>query len=309
MKIKSVAKSPLLPAGVSAPRTPLATDSVGLNVLSLLYKAKPTQEALTKGVNAIKNAINGLAAADIVETPYTGEKPASVARSDLPKASQKPPDAESSSSELFDDSDNETYQHRSNYLRSDSKDGKELTNRSDQQLDVLQGATQMRENEEAPLSNSIFLPALTTGGYWSGSESGPEDEEAVMLDRRKNRRGQRARQAIWEQKYGKKAKHLQTSDRHDRSAGWDPKKGAILQQHDKTGRSQQKTRDNWDRKRSSRPKDTKDHLDNSSAKQSNASTQRSKDNEGKVHPSWEAAKKAKEAKQTAQFTGNKITFD
>jgi hypothetical protein len=34
-----------------------------------------------------------------------------------------------------------------------------------------------------------------------------------------------------------------------------------------------------------------------------------KDDAGTLHPSWEAAKKAKEAKQTAAFQGKKVVFE
>ena len=34
-----------------------------------------------------------------------------------------------------------------------------------------------------------------------------------------------------------------------------------------------------------------------------------KDDVGVLHPSWQAAKKAKEAKKTATFQGKKVTFD
>jgi hypothetical protein len=34
-----------------------------------------------------------------------------------------------------------------------------------------------------------------------------------------------------------------------------------------------------------------------------------KDDVGVLHPSWQAAKKAKEAKKTATFQGKRVTFD
>jgi len=34
-----------------------------------------------------------------------------------------------------------------------------------------------------------------------------------------------------------------------------------------------------------------------------------KDDAGPLHPSWEAAKKAKEAKQMASFQGKKVVFE
>ncbi|RDA84306.1 hypothetical protein CP532_4804 [Ophiocordyceps camponoti-leonardi (nom. inval.)] len=67
------------------------------------------------------------------------------------------------------------------------------------------------------------LPSLM-GGYVSGSESASDIDEAKP----KPRRGQRARQAIWEKKYGSSAKHLQKPSRKDeRDAGWDMRRGAV----------------------------------------------------------------------------------
>ncbi len=66
------------------------------------------------------------------------------------------------------------------------------------------------------MGNSAFLPSLM-GGYISGSESASDIDVAPPT--RKNRRGQRARQAIWEKKYGEKAKHHQKA-KDTRNSGW-----------------------------------------------------------------------------------------
>ncbi|KAI0251998.1 Bud-site selection protein [Lactifluus subvellereus] len=68
---------------------------------------------------------------------------------------------------------------------------------------------------------SVFLPTLSNGFIPGGSDTDWSDAEANVADgMRKNRRGQRARRAIWEKKYGKGAKHLQKRDEsgatHDR---------------------------------------------------------------------------------------------
>ncbi|KZS90440.1 Bud-site selection protein [Sistotremastrum niveocremeum HHB9708] len=58
-------------------------------------------------------------------------------------------------------------------------------------------------------TQSTFLPSLSTGfirGSSSDGEAFSGDEDAVAP--RKNRRGQRARKAIWEKKYGKNANHV-----------------------------------------------------------------------------------------------------
>jgi len=58
-------------------------------------------------------------------------------------------------------------------------------------------------------TESVFLPTLSNGFIPGGSNTDWSDGEARAADFvRKNRRGQRARRAIWEKKYGKAAKHL-----------------------------------------------------------------------------------------------------
>jgi hypothetical protein len=148
---------------------------------------------------------------------------------------------------------------------------------------------------------SAFVPSLTMGGYWSGSESEAEDFEDGPP--KKNRRGQRARQAIAEKKFGKSAKHLQNQEnpgKNDRNAGWDAKRGAT----DRTGprgargaprggRFERPGHDRGVRNDAAEPPKKKH-----------------RDDEGSLHPSWAAAKKAKEAKKvTAVFEGKKISFD
>nr|GAT60323.1 predicted protein [Mycena chlorophos] len=55
-------------------------------------------------------------------------------------------------------------------------------------------------------TQSQFLPSLSVGYIRGGSSSEDDDIEDVE-PQRKNRRGQRARQAIWEKKYGRGANH------------------------------------------------------------------------------------------------------
>ena len=162
-------------------------------------------------------------------------------------------------------------------------------------------------SHKARVNQSTFLPSLTLGGYVSGSESGSDDDLDVNPIR-KNRRGQRARQAIWEQKYGNRAKHLQSQKRKskegDRNHGWDPKKGAI-----DSGVNTSRKR----RTRDTRQFTNANAIEVSSSRnlQSNDNRrQRKEANDRPVHPSWEAKKRAKDGQsQTAAFQGKKITFD
>lgn len=87
-----------------------------------------------------------------------------------------------------------------------------------------------KEKKETKRPDTSFLPSLTMGGYWSGSESGAEDMGDIDIAPRKNRRGQRARQQIAEKKFGSNAKHLQNgkqaAGKGGRDDGWDMKRGA-----------------------------------------------------------------------------------
>ncbi|KAK8143653.1 hypothetical protein G3M48_006940 [Beauveria asiatica] len=147
-------------------------------------------------------------------------------------------------------------------------------------------------------TDSMFLPSLM-GGYVSGSESASDVDVAPP----KKRRGQQARRAIWAQKYGSRAKHLQDAAKNKggRDDGWDMKRGAVDAGDSRTpwkkgvknpfssgggggGGQQQETR---------RP----------------PPPPKKRDDQGPLHPSWEARKKAKESQKAASFAGSKVVFD
>jgi hypothetical protein len=143
------------------------------------------------------------------------------------------------------------------------------------------------------------------GGYYSGSESEDDTEQyhgPALPKERKNRRGQRARQQIAELKYGKGAKHIGKKPTQDeRSSGWDAKRGAV----GRDGHSQ----DGF-RKRKIVQKPAEDHSAARTNRTSKTAKSKSMDDQGPLHPSWEAAKKRKMQDQTqASFQGKKITFD
>lgn len=152
-----------------------------------------------------------------------------------------------------------------------------------------------------PSKKSSFIPSLTMAGYVSGSGSDIDDD--IDVGPKKNRRGQRARQQIWEKKFGSKAKHLQ---RQGRKEGWDPKRGAV----DVSGGRSTRSRYGGEARLSP------DYTLGGNGDQRKASMgaemkkQKRKDDMGPIHPSWEAAKKAKEKKDApVAFKGKKIAFD
>lgn len=146
--------------------------------------------------------------------------------------------------------------------------------------------------------DSTFLPTLM-GGYISGSESASDIDVAPP----KKRLGQRSRQAIWEKKFGVRAKHLRKEKQNGgRDAGWDMKRGAVEA-------GDQGHRGPW-KKGITNP--MAHSRSNQGPQQQDTARKEPKpskrDDEGVLHPSWQAAKKAKEQKST-QFSGQKIVFD
>ncbi|KAF1970031.1 Bud-site selection protein [Bimuria novae-zelandiae CBS 107.79] len=146
----------------------------------------------------------------------------------------------------------------------------------------------------APTKGSTFLPALSHPTYISGSESDASDVDAEV-GQRKNRRGQRARQKIWEQKFKDKAKHVL---KQERDHGWDAKRGAVGERGGRGGRGGRRGMVGRGPDKSGAneiplgpPKKTK------------------RDDAGALHPSWQAAKAAKEKKMDIKPMGKKVVFD
>ncbi|KAL7970343.1 Bud-site selection protein, partial [Trichoderma sp. SZMC 28014] len=153
--------------------------------------------------------------------------------------------------------------------------------------------------------DSTFLPTLM-GGYISGSESASDIDAPP-----KKRRGQRARQAIWEKKYGAKAKHLQKEAANGGwDSGWDMKRGAVGPEDQ--GRKPWKKGGRASAGAGGRGGYSQGRERGANAHQESRPAPPpkpvKKDNEGPLHPSWEARKKAKEQQKGAAFAGSKIVF-
>ena len=151
--------------------------------------------------------------------------------------------------------------------------------------------------------STTFLPSLMMGGYWSGSESAPEDE-AEDHQTRKNRMGQQARRQLWEKRFGRNANHLK---KENRDQGWDPRKGAIGSNdrgdHGRSGG----TGSNRSGFQGNRSVGAGSGANSDPVKA--RAGRKAAPVEGALHPSWEAAKKAKEAKKIPAFQGKKVLFD
>lgn len=183
---------------------------------------------------------------------------------------------------------------------------------SDEETIPLKPARTARSSITVPKATT-FLPSLAMGGYWSGSEpmSDEEGENAAMIETRKNRKGQQARRALWEKKFGKNANHIKKQEQ-SRDHGWDARRGASgnddrgQRGRGRGGKTRGKVSGLLPRQggESGRPKHS------SGANSDPVGLRKAKPSaEGPLHPSWEAAKKAKELKKAAAFQGKKVVFD
>jgi len=163
--------------------------------------------------------------------------------------------------------------------------------------------------------STTFLPSLAMGGYWSGSEEGSNDAESDVseIQARKNRRGQQARRALWEKKFGKNANHVK-KQANSRDQGWDSRKGASG--GDERGRRGRGRGASGRGRRTIVCTERGGGNGNRPVVKTGANSdpvgQKRKmkgSAEGPLHPSWEAAKKAKEQKKAVAFQGKKVVFN
>ncbi|KAK9362766.1 Bud-site selection protein [Lipomyces starkeyi] len=139
-------------------------------------------------------------------------------------------------------------------------------------------------------AKTIVLPSLNVG-YISPSES---DDDLYFEERngkkspptqRKNRRGQRARQKIWEQKYGKNAAHLKKKEQ---------------EQAEKEERKQSRRRERL----AQRGQQAVDKVTDSAFKDQKSEHQAVENKP--LHPSWEARQ---QKNKHIDFKGKKIVFE
>ncbi|KIP05392.1 hypothetical protein PHLGIDRAFT_128949 [Phlebiopsis gigantea 11061_1 CR5-6] len=144
---------------------------------------------------------------------------------------------------------------------------------------------------------STFLPSLSVGFTRGDSDASDiDDGEAAKADPRKNRRGQRARRAIWEKKYGRNANHVKSQIAEGNKDARPPSK-----------RPASKTQSNARPRPQGRPfQQSEPPIHPSVPIRPSARQMEDKP----IHPSWEAKRKLKE-KQSAGIIpaqGKKIVF-
>ncbi|KAL9126750.1 MAG: hypothetical protein Q9217_004240 [Psora testacea] len=165
-------------------------------------------------------------------------------------------------------------------------------------------ATRQKNVTSATVKSTIFLPTLSMGGYWSGSEPNSNEEVhdgAGNTPARKNRRGQRARHRIAEMKYKENANHLK-KQAQDRDIGWD----ARVRDQKRRGKGRGSF---MNRSRSGMAKRGARGPMSSGANSEPVKPKLKSITDGHLHPSWEAAKRAKEQKASMAFQGKKMVFD
>ncbi|ODV71407.1 Bud22p [Cyberlindnera jadinii NRRL Y-1542] len=141
----------------------------------------------------------------------------------------------------------------------------------------------------------IKLPELQYG-YISGSDDEDIDEDEVVKNAtqpKKNRRGQRARQKIWEQKYGRGAKHIQKE-----------KEKVRLEREQKQREYEERVA-----KRAAKAAITgSNSTPLGERKNATTGSEVEPKQEKELHPSWIAKKKQEEALKNVKFSGKKIVF-
>jgi uncharacterized membrane protein YgcG len=272
-------------------------DAATLNILSRLASSKPAKEALNTAIEDVQSA-------------------AGVVRK-APKREGSPPTKEKKSAppvlnplEITDDEDaGDDGDSGDEFGGFDDRLGSDGSEDEDESMDD-------RYPPPKPKA-SAFIPSLSVG-YIAGSDSEPESDIEELAPVKKNRRGQRARQQIAEKKFGAKAKHLE-NPKNDRNQGWDAKRGATDGTRGKRGAdSGRGGRGGFAGGRggfggnggrgggfggAASGRFTGGDAPAPPKKKHN-------DDEGPLHPSWAAAKAAKDKKSVpVAFAGKKITFD
>lgn len=168
------------------------------------------------------------------------------------------------------------------------------------------------DEKEEPARKKIKLPELMTG-YYSGDDSESDIEEDQVAKeqasnkiKRKNRRGQRARRKIWEQKYGKRANHIQKELMKQKEAREQKQREYEARVAKRAAKQAEYERNNANLiklgERGSKSKQNKtDKLKEESVDKKNKKME--------DHPSWVAKKLAEEKLKNTKFSGKKIIFD
>lgn len=154
------------------------------------------------------------------------------------------------------------------------------------------------DSDSEKVNSKAQLPELMAGYYsgddsYDGSDSADDKvarEQISTKEKKKNRRGQRARRKIWEKKYGREAKHIQRE---------------VEKEHLDRKRRQEEYEERV-AKRAAKAV-TVEARKTETARQN--AIKSSQEKEKSEHPSWIAKRDAEEKLKNSKFQGKKITFD
>ncbi|KAF7586110.1 hypothetical protein BBP40_009440 [Aspergillus hancockii] len=339
LKTKRVAEQPAFVQFKESKKIPTEgpRSTAEANVLARLYKSNPVKNVFPNVMTDIRKVlgVDDLAGGKKEKGKETGAKESvpktkaeqravSVSGSEGEGVGSRPATVAADGDEEMSDAESVGFAQFDSRLASGSEDEGEDGDDGAASDDVSDGGVELRGRSDmsisrspspdsppakkskgskasaAPVTSTTFLPSLM-GGYFSGSESEPEDVDAEQ-PRRKNRMGQQARRALWEKKYGSGANHVKQQQnqqrRGGRDSGWDMRRGATDGTEGPWGRRGQGRRGAL-----GRPQPYGDRP------QRRPPPQNKPEDNKPLHPSWEAAKRAKEQKMTASFQGKKVTFD
>lgn len=184
----------------------------------------------------------------------------------------------------------------------------EVTDEEPDQLDdddeIDDEYNQDGDDEPRRKKQQTQLPELM-GGYYSGGDSDSEidssedrvaREQISVTEKKKNRRGQRARRKIWEKKFGREAKHIQREVENDLAE----RKKRQGEYEARVVKRSAKAADIDARRAIDREK--RDSFEKSS-------TRPTKSEPLSEHPSWVAKRNAEAKLKNAKFQGKKVKFD
>ncbi|OBA13965.1 uncharacterized protein OGAPODRAFT_17549 [Ogataea polymorpha] len=173
----------------------------------------------------------------------------------------------------------------------DQEPSEQASESDDDQPDFETAKAERKKLDNDDFFSELQLPALA-GGYYSGGEDEDELEQAEkdmkqLAKERKNRRGQRARQKIWEKKYGKNANHI----KKERERVQSEREKQRLAYEERVRKRAEKKKQEEEKKKQEEEKRRKPSVAD------------------KMHPSWEAKRKAEEALKNVKFQGKKVKFE
>lgn len=273
-------------------------EEIGSNILTLAQPGTPayrTQTKLLSSKNLAEQVTSAVQAVQLKVSPQDREqmtRPTEGQEGQLGVAhseSESEGDDESASGAVTED-ENDNIGGDDEEWESGTVEETDATDEEDTHGNEQNVATKLSR------AHSTFLPSLAVG-FVPGDSDDPdwEDEAKIAeVDKQKNRRGQRARRAIWEKKYGRNANHKKKELEQQKLRKQQVKKHIDSKRQNNQHERVKRPDTNADMKRGRKP----------------AEPPTPRANERPLHPSWEAKKRLKEQRvpHIVPSQGKKIVF-